>query len=359
MAGVTSRPKTKTTGSAKRARALAEDAIEQANELTMRVLEGGRSPRTKRAKGAARRAARKGDAPARNGETSPDIGAEALVAPIGLRADVTPQLIKAAPAFGDVLRSIAHAVSVTQTALDDAALESLKTLAGQQVQVPVLVEQTLDDDGIPTTVEIKTESVPLTSIITPSMQQVDQLTLRMDMRVQKFDATSGIRFNQNMASAGVSYQGHKFGFGVAVNNTNINSQFSSLSEFSEGSVVVSMDIVDRTGFQIPTPLQYGIGSNLSVRLLGVTQSVATTTGTPPVTTVTRVAELSVKQVKLDGSVVDLVSGQYDVTIPPGLQFVQGPTLKVTRNPATATDAYEERKIYVTLGQLIKEATFYI
>jgi hypothetical protein len=346
MAGVTSRSRPiRNTGSAKRARALAEDAIKQANELTMRVLEGGRSPRrAKRAKGR---------------KASPETRAEALVAPIGLRADVTPQLIKAAPAFGDVLRSIAHAVSVTQTALDDAALESLETLAGQQVQVPVLVEQTLDDDGVPTTVTIRTESVPLTSIITPSMQQVEQLTLRMDMRVQSFDATSGIKFNQNMSSAGVSYQGHKFGFGVATNNTNINSQFSNLSDFSEGSVVVSMDIVDRTGFQIPTPLQYGIGSNLSVRLLGVTQTLSTIPGPPPVTTVTRVAELSVKQVKLDGSVVDLGLGEYDVTIPPGLLFVQGTTLEVTRNPATATDAYEERKIYVTVGQLIKEATFYI
>lgn len=361
MASGTSKPRS--TGSAraaKRARSLAHDAMKEANELTMRVLEGGKSPLAARpAKVGARPAGKTRRRKSGADNVSLMTAVSAQVAPIGLQADVTPKLRKAAPAFADVLRSVAHAVAVTQTGLDDAALESLKTLAGQQVEVPVLVEQTLDDDGVPTTVEITTAPVPLTSIISPSMQVVERMTLRMDMRVQSFDATSGIKFNQNMSSAGVSYSAHSFGFAVASNNTNINAQFSNLSDFSSGSVMMSMDIVDRTGFQIPTPLEYGVGSNLSVRLLSVTQTVTTSSTTPPVTTVTRTAELSVKQVKVDGSVVSLGSGDYEVTVPPGLQFVQGATLKVTRNPAAAADPYTERKLLVTVGQLIKELTFFI
>lgn len=317
--------------------------MKEASELTMRVFEGGRAP-SKRTK--------------KRSKKSEDL-AEAMVAPIGLKADVTPKLLRGAPAFGDVLRSLAHAAAVTQTALDDAALQSLQTLAAQPVEVPVLLEQELDDNGVPTNVTIRTESVPLTSIIAPSMQRVENLMVRMDMQVQSFDATSGIKFNQNMGSMGVTYKRHGLGLSASLNNTNVNAQFASLSDFSSGSVLMSMDIADRTGFQIPTPLEYGVGANLMIRLLGVTQTVSTSGTQPPVTTVTRTAELSVKQVRKDGTVVALNLGDYDVSVPPGLQFVQAATLKVSRNAASADEAYAERKIHIIVGQLIKEATFYL
>jgi hypothetical protein len=356
MATVTSRSKTAGDArAAQHARSLARNAMKEASDLTIRVLEGGKSPRPAKKK--------KRSAPAKtNDDASTENGAEAMVAPIGFRADVTPQLQSAAPAFGDVLRSLAHAAALTQTGLNESALASLKTLASQQVEIPVLIEQELDDYGVPTTATIRTQSVPLTSLIEPSRQMINELTVQMDMRVESFDATSGVKFNQNMASGGVSYKRHGFGFGTSVNNTNVNAQFSNLSNFSSGSVLVSMDISDDGGFEVPAPLEYGIGANLMINVLGVTQNVATSTATPPVTTVTRTATISVKQAKTDGSVVALGQGQYGLTVPPGLQFTQGATLQVSRNPATVSEPYEERTIYITMGpagQLTKTVKIYL
>ena len=355
MATGTSRPKS-TGDAAQHARSLARNAMKEASELTMHVLEGGAPSRRPAKK-------RKRSAPAKTkGDASIEIGAEAMVAPIGFRADVTQQLQSAAPAFGDLLRTLAHSAAVTQTALNESALESLKTLASQQVEIPVLVEQELDDYGVPTTATIRTQSVPLTSLIEPSRQMVNELTVQMDMRVESFDATSGVRFNQNMASAGVSYKRHGFGFGVSVNNTNVNAQFSNLSNFSSGSVLVSMEIGDEGGFVVPAPLEYGIGANLMINVLGVAQTVNTSTATPPVTTVIRTATISVKQAKTDGSVIALGQGQYTVAVPPGLQFTQGATLQVWRNPATVSEPYEERTIYITMGpagQLTKNVKIYL
>lgn len=334
----------------RRARTLARDAIKEADRLTLRVLEGGRSQAVVRPAGQAGQLTSK----KRRGKAS-------AIAPMTLRAavaqpvDVTPKMAKAASAFGDVLRSIGHAVAVTQTALDETALESLKTLAGQQVDVPVLIEQTLNDNGEPESVEIITAPMPLTSIITPSMQQVDQMTLRMDMRVESFSAASGIKFNQNIASAGVSYSGHSFGFAVAMNNTNVNAQFSNMSDFSSGSVMMSMDIVDRTGFTIPKPLEYGIGANVLLRLKEIKQSAAAN----PDDGFERVAKVGVKLVQETGSVVDL-SG-YSPTLPPGLMPDTNTAgeLKITRLCATASEPYLDRKIYVTHGQLTKEINFFM
>ncbi len=362
MPSLPSKRKSVRASAARRARSLSGNAVKTAQRLTLRVLEGGKSPLTVKRAGRTGRVTSKKQAA--NG--GPD-AAMGLVAPIGLKADVTPQLRQAAPAFGDVLLSIGNAVQVTQTALDDTALDSLKTLAAQKVDVPVLIEQTLTEDGIPDTVKITTASMPLTSIISPSMQQIDQMTLRMDMRVQSFDATSGIKFNQNLASAGASYSRGSFGYALSMSNTNVNAQFSNMSEFSSGSVIMSMDIVDRTGFQIPTPLEYGIGANLLVRLTDVKQTLATT-GTPPntVITITRTATLTVKKTTASGSPVDLNSGDYDVTVPPELQFVQGQintatsgTLTISYNPATASAPYLERKGTVGLNQLSKNFSFHL
>lgn len=363
MASPTSKRKSVRVPAAKRARTLERGAVKAADRLTLQVLQGGlmvnptgapaRSKKQRRGAGISARASAPDTAPA----VEAFARAAVQVAPIGLKADVTPKLLAAAPAFGDVLRSIGHAVALTQIALDETALESLKTLAAQPVDVPVLVEQTLNDDGTPKSVQIITAKMPLTSIITPSMQQVDQMTLRMDMRVQSFDATSGIKFNQNMASAGVSYNMHSFGFAVAVNNTNINAQFSNMSDFSSGSVMMSLDIVDRTGFQIPKPLEYGIGANVLVRLISIDQA-ATVAPDPP--GVERVAIFSVKLVKTNGSVVSNFS-DYEPTVPPGL-LVDSSTagqMKIKRMLVTGAEPYLERKVYVKFGDLTKEATLYI
>lgn len=356
---ITQRKPASSPAAAKRAKALAREAINTANRITSKVLESSRQlPITKPGALVKKRAV-----PRIKNELLADAVAPVAraVAPIGMRADVSSKLLQAAPAFGDVLRSIAHAVAVTQTALDDTALESLKTLSAQQVDVPVLIEQTLDDDGKPSSVAIQTASIPLTSIITPSMQQVEQMTLRMDMKVASFDATSGIKFNQNIASAGVSYSKGSFGFAVGMSNTNVNAQFSNMSDFASGSVMMSMDIVDRTGFEIPKPLEYGIGANLLVKLTSVTQSSSTTgTGATAVTLFTRTAKLSVKNVTEAGAVADLGGSLYTVAVPSGLTFLTSTgVVDITRICSAATEPYIERKIPVTFGQLTKEVTFYL
>jgi hypothetical protein len=353
----------------RRARSLSRDAVKTAERITLRVLEGGQSTLAVKPTLAVKRAGRTGRLTRKKQSAAPDpVAAKGMVAPIGLQADITPKLREAAPVFGDVLRSIGHAVAVTQTALDDTALDSLKTLAAQKVDVPMLVEQSLTEDGIPDTVKIITAPMPLTSVIMPSMQQVDQMTLRMDMRVQSFDATSGIKFNQNLASAGASYSRGSFGFAVSMSNTNVNAQFSNMSEFSSGSVMMSMDIVDRTGFQIPTPLEYGIGANLLVTLTDVKQTTVST-GTAPniVTTITRTAVLTVKKVTRAGAVGDLnQEDNYQVTVPPELQFTQGHvntstsgTLTISYNPATPLAPYLERKGTIALNQLSKDFTIHL
>lgn len=342
------------TTATKRARSLVRDGVKAASQLTMDVLKSGRSPLAAKRSGPATRPTGDKITAAKTGTGAVSRTARA-VAPVGLEANVSGKLANAAPAFGDVLRSFGDALAVGDLALATTALESLQALARLQVNVPVLIEQTLDDDGKPTTVSITTVPYPVSSIFPPSIARIRSGTFRMDMKVQSFDATSGVRFNQNIASAGVSYSGHSFGFAVAMNNTNVNAQFSNMSDFSEGSVNVSMDIEPRPDFEIPKPLQYGIGANLVLRLKSITQMASTN----PVG-FNRDVVLSIKLVKTDGSVVDLSAGQYSVTVPPGLLLntLTPGEIKITRFCETATEPYVLGTATVTLEQLSKQVSFY-
>jgi hypothetical protein len=62
---------------------------------------------------------------------------------------------------------------------------------------------------------------------------------------------------------------------------------------------------------------------------------------------------------VDGSVVDLTG--YNPTLPAGLlpNTTTAGQLKIKRVCATAAEPYLERKVSITLGQLIKEMTFFI
>lgn len=351
------RKQARANAASKRASTIAREAMKTADRLTLKVLEGGRSglAATKQAP-PAKKKKKKAEAESNR----PLMARTVQVAPPGFVDDATPQLAEAAPAFGDVLKMFGDAIAVAQTALDDTALASLKTLAGQQVDVPILIEQTLNNDGTPGAVNIRTASVPLATIIRPSMQMVKSGTFRMDMDVQSFDQTSGVRFNQNMASAGFGFNRHQFGFAVAMNNTNVNAQFSDMSDFSTGSVMMSVDIVDRTGFEIPEPVRYGIGANLFLRLVSLVQTTSSSQNAPP--TFTRKATLSINLVRTDGSIDNpaLTPADYDVVATPGLLFNKGTgSFTVETNPGAASDPYTERKIIVTFGQLNKQITIYI
>jgi hypothetical protein len=140
-----------------------------------------------------------------------------------------------------------------------------------------------------------------------------------------------------------------------------------MSEFESGSVMMSLDIVDRTGFEIPEPLEYAVGANLLVTLNTVQQVLAATTGNPSATT--RTAEFTVQRLKTTG-LVEMLSktAPYKVVVPPGLRPVLGPdtteniqagTLLIHRDCETPSDGYAERKISIVLGQLSKDVTFYL
>src|ERR1043165_6247035 len=103
----------------RRARTLMRDAEGDAKRLTIRILEGGKGKPPVAVEQAARKRRRKQTA----AETKRVVMAS--VAPVGLKANVTPQLREAAPVFGAVLRSVTHGFAVVQAALDDTALESL------------------------------------------------------------------------------------------------------------------------------------------------------------------------------------------------------------------------------------------
>jgi len=304
---------------------------------------------------AAAPAERKRGAPSADGAGARS--ANRSVAPVGMKADVTDKLTAAAPAFGEVLKSIGTAVAMTQAAMDDAALASLKDLARQTVDIPVIVEQSLDDDGLPTTTNIVTQKVTLASIIPPSMKQVERMTMRMDLTVGEFNATGGVKFNGTMARAGASVGFMRGNVNGEVASTSVRSEFQQLSEFATGSVSVAVEIGERTGFQIPTPAQYALGPQVRGAITASTQA-TTTSGTPPLPETKRSVTMQFSIRLTNGTLKSPIAlTDLEIQAPAGISVhagsVAGSALTQTFErvvPTTGT-AYVEREVRVTFGQL--------
>jgi hypothetical protein len=298
----------------------------------------------------------------RGGRTAPAAAAAPAqrrgrtVAPPGMKANVTDKLQAAAPAFGEVLKSIGTAVAATQAAMDDAALESLKELAKQTVDVPVILEQLLDDDGLPTDTNIITEKVTLASIIPPSMKQVERMTMRMDLTVGEFNATGGVKFNSRMSTVGANFSFFNRGISAENTTTGVRSEFQQLSEFSTGSVSVAVEIGERTGFQIPTPAQYAIGPQIR----GAITASAQTTPTAAAPEIRRSVTMQFSIRLINGTLkTPIALTDVEIQVPAGISIpagtVSGSVLTQTfeRVVPTLGTAYVEREVRVTFGQLTR------
>jgi hypothetical protein len=111
---------------------------------------------------------------------------------------------------------------------------------------------------------------------------------------------------------------------------------------------------------------------LLVRIKSITQqqTIPTNPNTNTPAVYTRTAVLTVRKVNTSGAPVDLNDQDYEVTLPPELQYIKGPntnvtpqvasgTLQISYNPATPLAPYAERKGTIFFGQLAKDFTFHL
>jgi hypothetical protein len=293
-------------------------------------------------------------------------------APLGMSADVTDELAAGGQAFGDVLKSIGHAVVVSQAALDDAAIETAKALSETKVEIALAIRQRLDEDGnldaAEGATEVDTRTLSLSNFILPTLHQWEHVAVSMDMTVGEIDATSGIKVKSSGVSVGATYGAAGFSaageFGYS--STNAESRFKS--DFASGSVRFDALLAPREEFRYPEVADFAIGPRILVEQTPSDVAEVPESTNPVVSAKPASRKVSLKvNIKTSENETN-VGKSVEVRLPADLRrrlvsppstIPTGTSKDLELKPEFAKDPAQSFVVQLTLGQLSKNVDVYL
>ena len=231
------------------------------------------------------------------------VPAGAATTPAELGADVTDELGRVAPTFGNVLSSIGLGVATSQTALDKGLVDSVRALSDKKIKVVTDVIQTLDDDGLPDldATELVTSEVSVLNFITPTVHEWKYVRLAMDLEVGEIDNTQAMTFKREQVSIGYNAVGMFWGFlgwfdtHDTSKTTNVSSSSEQEVDWSQGQVRVDALLAPRKADGFTPPANVDIGPRLYFSQGSVTDTTAAGVRT-------RSVKVRIKVLKASGAV---------------------------------------------------------
>lgn len=257
-----------------------------------------------------------------------------------LEADVTDELGRVAPTFGNVLSSIGIGVADSQTALDNGLVETVKELANTKIKVVTDVIQKLDDDGLVKAdeTELVTQDLSVLNFFMPTVHEWRTVKVSMDLNVGEIDNTTGMTFKRSQYSIGASTYGAFWGLlGVGEHHDTESEQSGRRStrdevDWSTGQVRLDAVLGARRSGSFRPPARVETGPQIYLSQGAITE--ATNAGVR-----TRSVKVRVKVLKADGSVA-----------PGKVLEVDGGGLTPSFDPGSTTDA--DGIVNVTLSRVI-------
>jgi hypothetical protein len=220
-----------------------------------------------------------------------------------LEADVSDELGRVAPTFGNVLSSIGIGVAESQTALDASVIDTVKELADTKVTVVTDVIQVLDDDGLPDVDETKlvTKEVSVLNFFTPTVHEWKSVSLSMDLEVGEIDNQQGLSFTAKQYSSQLTATGLFWGFvgwfhhSKSESTTRLSSESRQEADWSRGQVRMDASLGPRRSERFPVAAEVAVGPQLFF-------STGTVTASTSAGTTTRSVDVTIEVRKADGSV---------------------------------------------------------
>jgi hypothetical protein len=204
-------------------------------------------------------------------------------------SDITDELSKGGPAFGDFVKSVGLAVAEAQTKLDETLTATAKKLSDTLIDVIAVFEQQIDDNGVMVAGNPIVQRLPLINYLMPTAYQWSRVFLQADMNVSEFNGANGFNIQGKSESvsarASASY-GLIGGFGASVSGGYSNSSYQASGETSfsrdtgAGSLHMEATLEPRADVQLPRPFILQKGPRL--KLVSGSRQDIMNTATPPV-----------------------------------------------------------------------------
>jgi hypothetical protein len=216
-----------------------------------------------------------------------------------MSADTNDEVDKATQTIADFIYDLGKAVAAGQEALDRSTAEIAEQLSKNMVEIPSVIQETFDDNGMPTDAKITYSKVPMSTIILPMAYEFKRVYFQTHMRLSEIDKTSGIRIASRSASlkykaeANLDLKTLASG-GLSGVNAGVDARASTAdkerkTDSSFDSALATLDfnatLGPRRELQVPTPVRLRSAPRIMVALTKFTETapvVADPAATPPV-----------------------------------------------------------------------------
>jgi hypothetical protein len=202
-------------------------------------------------------------------------------------SDITDEINRGGPAFGEFVRSIGLAVADAQTKLDATLTTTAKALSDTLIDVIAIYEQQIDNDGQMEKGNALVQKLPLINYLMPTAYQWTRVFLQADMKVSEFNAANGMNVKGKSQSftAGASASYGITGFGASGSARYANSSFdvsattTVAQDAAAGSLHMEATLEPRPDVQLPRPFILQKGPRLTLTSSARTDIM--NTATPP------------------------------------------------------------------------------
>lgn len=306
-----------------------------------------------------------------------------------MSADTNDEVDKATQTIAEFINDLGKAVAAGQEALDRSTAEIAEQLSKNMVEIPSVIQEIYDNNGMPTDAKITYSKVPMSTIILPMAYEFKRVYFQTHMRLSEIDKTSGIRIASRSASAKfkakVSLDASALASGgLPGANASADMRASTAdkernTDSSFDSALATLDfnatLGPRRELQVPTPVRLRSAPRIMVVVTKFTeeaQVVADPAATPPVIGVpgTRTSTMEVQVFSATGTdvtntarsklVVTVDSPQLTLTTEPPGSGSNADVLKITlvrtQNASEPMPARTSTVVRVTLGALTEQIT---
>ena len=146
-------------------------------------------------------------------------------------SDITDEIERGGPAFGNFVRSVGLAVAEAQTQLDKTLVSTAEALSKTKIDVIAVFEQEINDEtGLMKQGNVIVQQLPLVNYLMPTAYQWSRVFLSADMQVKEFNGANGFNIKGKSSSFSANAQasyGLIGGFGASGGVRYSNNSYES------------------------------------------------------------------------------------------------------------------------------------
>jgi hypothetical protein len=193
-------------------------------------------------------------------------------------ADTTKEVAASGQTLADFIEELGKSVATGQGALDKNTAKIATELSKIMVNVPSIIEEVINDEGMPTKVNVIERLVPFSTLVLPVVYQFSRIFFQADLKISELDKNSSVKLVKSasalrggakisaditsLASGGLP--GGSANFSGSLQSSNANTANSNSIDESIANLHFEATMEPRREIEVPQPIVVRKGPRITI-----------------------------------------------------------------------------------------------